>query len=471
MRLLRRGERDFLIVDENAGVGGTWWVNRYPGCGCDVQSHLYSLSFAPRPDWTRHFAGRDEIQAYLEDCVDADGLGPHLRLGTRIVRAEWDAQAALWRVWDQHGTERTARLLIPALGGLSRPNVPDIPGLEHFSGRVIHSQQWPDDLVVEGQRVAVIGTGASAIQFIPEIQPRVARLDVYQRTPPWILPKPDRPIGPLRRRLYRAFPPARLAVRLAIYSLLEMRLPAFNRFPALSAWHRRRARRLLARQVPDPALRQKLTPDYAMGCKRVLMSNDYYPALTGSNTSLIDGAASAIEADAVIDAKGVSRPTDLIIFGTGFEATAPVPAGMILGRQGQDLAEVWQQGPFAYKGTAVPGFPNLLMLLGPNTALGHNSVILMIESQIRYILEALDYIDQQSIDRLEVTREATRTWDHDVQQKLTGTVWNAGGCASWYLHPESGRNTTLWPASTLNFRFQTRSFDPQAFDLSQRETG
>ncbi len=464
IRLRRSGFEDFVVLDAESGVGGTWWVNRYPGCACDVQSHLYSLSFAPRADWSRRFAGRAEIQGYLEDLVVRHGLAPHLHLETRVVRARWHESEHAWRVHDQRGRVFAGRMLVSAIGGLSRPAWPDIPGLADFDGPVIHSQRWPDELNLKHQRVAVIGTGASAIQFVPHLQREARAVAIYQRSAQWILPRPDRAIAPWKQALYRRFPPARLALRLGQFVLLESRLPAFARWPWMTVLHRRKARRHLQRQVADPRLRAKLTPDYAMGCKRVLMSNDYYPAVAESNVELVTDPIERIEGREIIDRTGCRRTADLIILGTGFQATRPIPAGMIIGREGRDLAEVWAEGPQAYKGSTVAGFPNFFTLLGPNTALGHNSVLLMIEGQIRYLLDMLRFMQRHGETRIEVRNEAQRDWNENLQRRLARTVWNRGGCGSWYLHPRSGRNATLWPRFTSTFRWHCRRFDPAAYE-------
>jgi cation diffusion facilitator CzcD-associated flavoprotein CzcO len=435
-----------------------------------VQSHLYSLSFAPNPDWSRHFSQRAEIQSYLQRCVDRSDLKKHLRLDTRVVQARWEASERRWAVIDQHGSIRRCRLLVPAIGGLSRPKWPDIEGLKDFSGLVAHSQQWPEQLDLKDKRVAVIGGGASAIQFVPRIAEQVSQLDLYQRTPQWILPKPDRPIGPLRRAVYRHFPPARLLVRFGLFLLLETRLPAFNRFPWLSAYHRRQARALLIRQVPDPDLRRQLTPDYAMGCKRVLMSNDFYPALMRDNVELVTTAIDRVSESGIIDCRGQHRKVDLILLATGFRATDPIPPGLIIGRDGHDLGRIWHEGPSAYKGTTVHGFPNLFMLLGPNTALGHNSVLLMIESQFNYLIKAFAFMERIDADAIEVSQSAQQDWNREMNRRLEGTVWNQGGCASWYLHTNSGRNTTLWPDFVHRFRRLTRKFDPGAYECHLRST-
>lgn len=462
IQLLQQGLNDFIIAEAEGGVGGTWWVNRYPGCACDVQSHLYSLSFAPNAEWTRRFPPRAEIQRHLENSVERFGLARHLRLNTSVRQARWDAAGARWTILDQHGQRYRARLLVSAIGGLSRPLIPDLPGLGDFNGKVFHSQQWPDQMDLGGQRVAVIGGGASAIQFVPQIAPVVEQLDLYQRTPQWILPKPDRPIAVWKRRLFRWLPPLRLLRRFSYFLLLESRLPAFNWSSRLTWLHRRRALRHLRHQVKDPALRQRLVPDYAMGCKRVLMSNDFYPALDRDNVSFNDGPIESIQPEGVVGSDGCLRPAEVLILATGFEATRPVPEGLILGRDGLDLARAWSDGPSAYKGSAVHGFPNFFTLLGPNTALGHNSVLLMIESQIRYILGALQVM-RGGRRSLEVTADRQRDWNSKLDQTLARSVWSRGGCASWYLHPVSGRNTTLWPDFTFRFSRQTARFDVDAY--------
>ncbi|MEE4639413.1 MAG: NAD(P)/FAD-dependent oxidoreductase [Wenzhouxiangella sp.] len=467
IQLRQSGFNDFVVLDAESGVGGTWWVNRYPGCACDVQSHLYSLSFAPKPDWSSRFAHRAEIQRYLENLVFLHDLRRHLHLDTRVVQARWDEAEHRWRVRDQRGRLFECRILVSAIGGLSRPAWPDIPGLADFDGPVIHSQRWPRSLALDGQRVAVIGTGASAIQFIPWLQRQARAVAIYQRSAQWILPKPDRLIPAWTQSLYRRLPAARLGLRLSQFLLLESRLPAFVRWPWMTVIHRRKALRHLRRQVADPVLRDQLTPGYAMGCKRVLMSNDYYPAVAAANAELITERIARIEGREIIDQKRRRRTADLIVLGTGFQATRPVPEGMIIGCRGRDLAEEWADGPEAYKGSVVAGFPNFFTLLGPNTALGHNSVLLMIESQIRYLLDTLKHMQRNGRTRIEVHASAQHDWNATLQRKLAGTVWNRGGCGSWYLHPESGRNATLWPRLTTTFRRQCRRFDASAYQLSR----
>lgn len=466
IRLRQSGRDDFVVFDKAAGVGGTWWVNRYPGCACDVPSHLYSLSFAPNPDWTRHYARRAEIQAYLEGLVDEHGLADHLRLETEIVRAEWLERKRCWALSDQHGRRYTARVLVSALGGLSRPSWPDLPGLDRFAGQVVHSQQWPDELDLGGKRVAVVGTGASAAQFVPHVAQEAEHLTVFQRTPAWIIPRRDRPVGARRRRLFRRFPFLLRLVRFAICTRNELRVPALVQWHWLGAGHRWLAHRHRRAQVEDPETRKKLRPNYEIGCKRVILSDDFYPTFNRDNVNLVDRAVVRITETGVVDANGRHHPAEALILATGFRATQPVPEGLIIGRGGRDLACQWRDGPVAYKGTTMHGFPNLFMLLGPNTALGHNSVLLMIEAQMRYLLSALDQFEAGN-SAFEVKRDAEAYWNNWIEKRLARSVWNAGGCRSWYLHPRSGRNTTIWPGFVFDFRHCLRRFDRQAYHVER----
>ncbi|SEP11366.1 flavin-containing monooxygenase [Aquisalimonas asiatica] len=463
IQLKAYGEHDFVVFEKERGIGGTWWVNHYPGCACDVQSHLYSFSFALNPDWSRRYATQPEIRDYLQRCADRYGVCPHVRLQTAVEHLQWNHGGQYWTLTDSNGDTWTGDIVVSGMGGLSRPAFPDVPGIERFRGHAFHSQQWDHDHTLAGKRVAVIGTGASAIQFVPQIQPHVERLDLYQRTPPWIVPKPDRPVRPWQQRLYRAVPAVQRVVRAGIYTLLEGRVLPFAIAPRLMALPRRQALAHLRRQVADADLRRKLTPYYTFGCKRVLIADDYYPAVCADNVELITSGVREIREHGIIDADGRERQVDTLIFGTGFSAADPIPEGMIFGRDGRDLGREWQGGPSAYKGTTVTGFPNLFMLMGPNTGLGHSSVVYMIESQIRYVLDAIRRMDRHGIASVEVRPEAQHAFNARVQRRLSGTVWNVGGCRSWYLHPVSGRNVTLWPDFTWRFRLQTRRFDLQAY--------
>jgi len=465
IRLRQSGEQDFLIFEKAGSVGGTWRDNHYPGCACDVQSHLYSFSFAPNPGWSRMFSPQPEIRAYLEDCTDRFGLRPNLRLNHELRHAAWDEAAGGWRLEMADGKVVRARVLVSGMGGLSRPSYPDIPGLDSFEGECFHSQHWNHAYALQGKRVAVIGTGASAIQFVPQIAPKVAQLDLYQRTPPWIMPKPDREVSAAEQWLFRRLPFTQKLVRTGIYWMLESRVLGFVAHPKLMKVVERIARRHLARQVRNPRLRATLTPDYTIGCKRVLISNDYYPALTRSNVDVVTTGISRVERDAVILRDGSRRPVDCIILGTGFHATDPLPRGVIAGRDGVDLLDAWGDGAQAYLGTTVAGFPNLFFVVGPNTGLGHSSMVFMIESQVAYILDALRRMRREGVQAVEVREPVQRAFNEGLQGKLGHAIWSAGGCASWYIDPRSGRNTTLWPGFTWQFRRATASFRMTDYEI------
>lgn len=463
IQLKKRGERDFVLFEREAGVGGTWRVNHYPGCACDVQSHLYSYSFEPNPNWSRMYAPQAEIKSYLEGCAEKYRLMPFIRLNTPITSARWDESAGLWRLEDGHGNHYSADILISGMGGLSTPAYPNIPGMDTFKGKLFHSQQWDHDYDLRGKRVAVIGTGASAIQFVPQIQPKVARLDLYQRTAPWILPKPDRSISEAEQFLFKRLPAVQQAMRGAIYTALEARVAGFTINPRLMVIAKRWALNHIRSQIRNPELRQKVTPDYTIGCKRILLSNDYYPALDHPNVDVITTGIREIRPHSVVTVDGVERQVDAIILGTGFAATDPVPHNLVFGRNGVDLAEQWKSGPEAYKGTTVTGFPNLFFIVGPNTGLGHSSMVYMIESQITYILDALKQMEKRRIKVLEVKADKQADFNRKIHSQLNESVWNTGGCMSWYRHPVSGKNTTIWPSYTWRFRQITKEFDLHAY--------
>ncbi|AYC32644.1 NAD(P)/FAD-dependent oxidoreductase [Pseudomonas cavernae] len=465
IRLKQQGEDDFLLFEKEGGVGGTWRVNNYPGCGCDVQSHLYSFSFEPNPKWTRMFAKQPEIQSYLEGCWEKYRLQDKTLLGSEITHLKWDELRELWHITDAQGNQYSAQFVVSGMGALSTPSIPKLKGLEKFKGTVFHSQQWNHDFDLTGKRVAVVGTGASAIQFVPQIQQQVAQLDLYQRTAPWIMPKPDRAISERERARFKHFPLAQKLWRGLLYTMLESRVIAFA--PRLLKVAQTVGKLYINKQIKDPVLRAKVTPDYTMGCKRVLISNDYYPSLVQPNVSVITDGVQEIRAGSIVTANGQEREVDAIIFGTGFMPSDPLPRGVVFGRDGVDLLDTWPQGPEAYKGTLTAGFPNLFFLMGPNTGLGHNSMVYMIESQIHYVLGALDLLDQRQLRSLEVKREAQDKFNAKLQGTLGSTVWNAGGCMSWYLHPVSGRNCTVWPGFTWRFRMLTRNFDPAAYHFSR----
>jgi cation diffusion facilitator CzcD-associated flavoprotein CzcO len=457
IRLARAGGTDFLVFDKADDVGGTWQANTYPGCACDVPSHLYSFSFARNPDWSDTFSGQPEIWDYLRRCVDRFGIRPHLRLGHTVHAAAWDEAAQRWRIETSQGAF-TARVLISATGPLSEPSIPDIRGLDSFQGTVFHSARWPVGHDLTGRRVAVVGTGASAIQFIPEIAPTVTALTVFQRTPPWVMPRRARPISRLERGVYRTVPGAQRLARTAIYWGREALAVGFLH-PRLGRAAQAMAARHLRRRVPDPALRAKLTPAYAMGCKRVLLSNDYYPALARDNVDVVVEPIREVRPHGIVTADGVEHGVDTIILGTGFHATDPPIARHIRGRDGRTLADAWTPTMRAYLGTAVAGFPNLFLLLGPNTGLGHTSVVLMIESQLTHIVAALRHLRRTGRVAIEPAPEAERRYAERIDAKMATTVWSVGGCRSWYLDA-NGHNSTLWPGFATAFRLRLRRFRP-----------
>lgn len=458
IRLRQAGMNDFLIAEKADSVGGTWRDNHYPGCACDVQSHVYSFSFAPNPRWSRMFARQPEIRTYLEACTQRFGVEPHLRFGHELVSASYDEQQHRWQMRFANGQQWSARVLVSGMGGLSRAALPDIPGLSTFKGKTFHSQQWDHRYALEGKRVAVIGTGASAIQFVPQIAPRVAQLNLFQRTPPWIMPKADRAVKPFEQWLFRHLPFTQKIMRAGLYCMLESRAFGFAIHPSLMKSAQKIAERHLRRQVADPKLRAKLTPDYTMGCKRILISNDYFPAVSRQNVSVVSTGIERIDEDAVVTADGVRHPVDCVIFGTGFQVADPFPRGVIRGKGGVDIVDTWRDGAHAYLGTTLPGYPNFFMIVGPNTGLGHNSMVYMIESQVDYVLRALHIMQAGRTTAIEVRPHVERAYNEQIQQKLGRAIWSTGGCKSWYLDPNTGKNTTLWPGFAFRFRQATRGF-------------
>ncbi|WP_433608738.1 flavin-containing monooxygenase [Dactylosporangium sp. CA-139114] len=457
IRLKQRGRTDFVVFERADELGGTWRENSYPGCACDVPSQVYSFSFALNPRWTSTYSPQDEIWAYLRACADRFGVRPAIRFGTEVRAAAWDH--GRWRIETSAGTW-TADVLIAAGGPLNEPVIPKLPGLETFRGEAFHSARWNHDAELAGRRVAVIGTGASAIQIVPAIQPVAGTLTLFQRTPAWVMPRGERLLRPWEQRMYGRIPGVQRLVRALAYWQTEATVLAFLR-PALMRLAERAALANLRRAVRDPALRARLTPDYRMGCKRVLKSDDYYPALARDNVEVVTDAIAEVRPHAVVTRDGTEHPADVIVFGTGFRVTDLPIAERIRGRDGRSLAEHWQGSPQALRGTTVAGFPNLFLLLGPNTGLGHNSVVLMIEAQIAYVLAALKTLDRTGIRALEPRPEAQARFVARVDRRMAGTVW-ATGCRSWYLD-STGRNSTLWPGSTWAYRLKMRRFDRDAY--------
>lgn len=463
IQLKRHGYDDFVVLERATDVGGTWRDNTYPGCACDIPSHLYSFSFAPNPNWSRVYSPWREIQGYLRNCATRFGILPHIRWNSELVDASWNEDEARWYITTAQG-KLSADILILGNGPLNEPSLPAIPGIENFEGTLFHSSRWRHDYDLMGKRVAVIGTGASAIQFVSHIQPRVEQLFLFQRTPPWIVPRLDHTIPHWQRRLFRLLPLTQRLVRAKMYWQREITVLGLVYRSRIMENAAKIAQEHRERQVADPELRAKLTPHYAMGCKRILVSDDFYPALTHPNVHVITEHIREVRAHSIVTSDGEEREIDTIICGTGFHVTDTRLPNYIHGRDGQTLAASWQPDPTAYLGTAVAGFPNMFLLIGPNTGLGHNSMVYMIESQIAYLLDCLRFMERRNLEVVEVRPEAQEAYDAEMQKRMQGTVW-VSGCASWYLDA-NGRNTTIWPGFTFDFRRRTRHFDAQRYALA-----
>jgi cation diffusion facilitator CzcD-associated flavoprotein CzcO len=460
--LKRAGHEDFVILERASDVAGTWRDNTYPGCACDVPSHLYSFGFAPNPTWSSTFSPQQEIYEYIRRVAREQGLYEHCRFGVDVEQADWDDDALQWKLRTSAG-DMTAGSIASAAGPLSEPAIPDIPGLHDFKGTIFHSAAWNHERDLRGERVAVIGTGASAIQFVPRIQPEVAQLHLFQRTPPWIMPRPDRPLTRFEKQLYKRFPKAQIAMRGAIYWGREsFAIPMLHH--QLSKIIKRAGLRHLHHQVKDPELRAKLTPNYEPGCKRILVSNDYFPSLTKPNVEVVTDGISEIREHSVVDANGVEREVDTIILGTGFHVTDLPIAERVRGRDGRTLAEHWDGSLQALRGTTVVGFPNLFFVLGPNTGLGHTSVVLMAEAQAGYIRQALEHMKRARVGAIEPRQAMQDAWNAEIQRKSAGTVWLNGGCKSWYID-RNGTNSTLWPDHTFRFFRAVKRFDPSEYRI------
>lgn len=462
--LQRAGIHDFVIVERSHDVGGVWRDNSYPGAACDVPSHLYSFSFEPNPAWSHVFAPQPEIHAYLQHCARKYGLARHLRFGAEVERARYDEAHALWRVTLADGTTLSAAVLVSGTGQLSRPAMPDLPGIDTFRGRAFHSAHWDHDTPLAGKRVAVVGTGASAIQFVPAIAGDVQRLVVFQRSPAYVMPRPDRAYRPWEKALFRGLPWAMNLYRASIYLRYESRAIAFTRLHGLMDFAVGRPfRKLLARDVPSAALRERLTPDYPIGCKRILLSSDYLAAMSRDNVELVTQRIRRVTEDGIETADGAHHPVDAIIYGTGFAATEFLSPMRITGRDGLDLNDAWRRGAQAYLGLTVPGFPNFFMLYGPNTNLGHNSIVYMLESQIAHVMRCVRAMRRDGACAIDVDARRYRRFNARVQQRLAGSVWSS--CKSWYVDA-SGHNSTNWPGFTLTYRWITRFAGLRAYRFS-----
>ncbi len=453
----------YIVLEQADSIGGTWRDNTYPGAACDVPSNLYCFSFAPNPKWSRTYPAQSEIQDYMNVCVGSFGIRQQILFNKKVSCARFDAQRKLWRVEVNGGAEYfEARSLVMGVGGLSRPRMPDIAGLETFAGALFHTARWRHDLSLEGKRVGIIGTGASAIQVVPEIADKVRQLDVFQRTPPWIIFKPDFAISIWHRWLRARLPILQKINRAYTYLWHESWAIGFTRFPAFLKTVQRLAGVFMWFNIRDKKLREKLEPNYVIGCKRILLSNDYFPALKKSNVNLITDTIERVTPNGIRTHDGREHKLDIIIASTGFlaaEAGSPFP---VFGTDGRELNQQWKNNPSAYLGVTVSGFPNFFIMTGPNTALGHNSMIYMIESQANYVMSALQQLEQLPDTAFDIPQQMQTLYNEALQKRLSKTVWNTGGCSSWYL-ANNGRNTTLWPDFTFVYRHKTRRFDVEHY--------
>lgn len=447
---LQRAGFSYRVLEQDRDIGGTWRDNTYPGCGCDIPAPLYSFSFAQRANWTRLFANQREIFRYLQEFAVRSGVTRHIDLATTVMSAHWRESRQCWAVHTSSGSVLHCRYLVSATGLLRRPQYPAIAGRERFRGSVFHSARWDHAVPLQGKRVAVIGSGASAIQFVPKIAPDVEQLTVFQRSPGWVVPKADRTLS-ARQHRWRRFAPYRWYVRSRLFWIHERRVKGFVDTSAGMPDAERLARSLLQRKVIDPNVRDALTPDYAIGCKRLLLSNDYYPTFNRDNVTLVTSPVAEMTADRVIAADGQQHAADVVIYATGFDTQFAFSDIEIVGSDGERLVDHWQEGPAAYLGTTVSGFPNYFVMLGPNSALGHNSQIFMIEAQTRYIMSCLKTARRRKLGILTVRPSVEQTFNDWLQGRLVHSVWQAGGCRSWYQHPVTGKNTALWPSSAIAF--------------------
>lgn len=465
IRLARESERSFLILERADDVGGTWRDNSYPGVACDIPSHLYSFSFRPKTDWGQFYATGAEIQKYLTDSARQEGLLPHLRFATEVLEMRWQPDSTRWYLETTTGRYH-CRVLVVAAGRLSEPRIPEIPGLADFAGPVFHSSEWDHSVGLAGRRVGVVGTGASAIQIAPNISGVAESVVLFQRTPAYIVPRADRAYSDVEMRVFARVPGAIERLRSQLFWDAEAGFAKRIGLPTAVAEFRDVALGHLASQVADPALRALLTPDYEIGCKRVALSDEFYPAISSGAVRLEPSALTSLDGDRASAASGAEYELDVLVLATGFHTTRPPFATRVFGRGGLALSERWSRGMVAHASTTVAGFPNLFVIDGPNASLGHNSAVHMIETQIAFILGALDHLEIVNGEVLEVSREAEDAWVSEIDRRSAGTVWLTGGCASWYVDDRSDRLTLLWPDFAFAFRDEVGTFDPRGYRVS-----
>lgn len=462
-KLKRSGDDDFLIVDRSNDVGGTWRDNRYPGAACDVPSHLYSFSFRLKSDWSRVFSPATEIWEYVVETAREEGLMPHIRLGCELISADWNDETQRWLVTTTGG-DFDCQVLVTAMGHLADGKYPNIPGLKDFTGHLMHSAQWDHSVDLTGKRIAVIGSGASAIQITPAMGDIAGELVVFQRTAPYVIPRPDRAYTDAEKRMFARSPEMMEELRSEVFWGLEYNYAQRRGMPRAIAEAYAMANGHRNNQVTDPVLNAKLTPDYEIGCKRVLISDVYYPTFAKPHVTLEASALERVEGNTVFSADGNSYEVDAIVCATGFEAIEPPFAPLIHGKDGQTLAGHWDQGMQAYQSITVPGFPNLFITNGPNTGLGHNSVLFVVESQIEHIQQALRYLEESDASSLEALPQAEEGYLDWVRHRSEGTVWLDGGCSNWYVDPRTNRLTVTWPDYAYAFRTVNGDFTPESYN-------
>jgi cation diffusion facilitator CzcD-associated flavoprotein CzcO len=460
--LRRAGRRDVTVFERSERPGGVWHHNHYPGAACDVPSHLYEFSFAPNPNWSRRFAPQAEIHAYIEDVARREGVLDDIRTSTEVHSARWDEERGRWTLQTSGGAHE-ADILVTACGQLSTPAVPDIPGLDSFQGPVFHTARWRHDIELAGRRVAVVGTGCSSIQVVPAIQPLAGQVDVYQRSPGWTFPKMDYAYRERTKRLFARLPLVQRLDRALTFAFMELAAAAMTSQRWLLPVLRAVARRQITRSIDDPRLRRKVTPTDEVGCKRVMLTDEWYPALTRPNVELVTERIVEVTPGGIRTADGTERAADVLVLGTGFRAHGFVAPMEIVGRGGRTLAEQWSQVARAYLGMSVPGFPNLFMLYGPNTNGGTGSVIYTIEAGIGHVLAALDRLEQTGAERIEVRAEAARDFDRELRAALAGSVWHTG-CTNWYVDAD-GNDPNQWPWLWSTYRRRTARLAPDAYEL------
>ncbi|HHW52089.1 flavin-containing monooxygenase [Acinetobacter towneri] len=464
IRLLQRNIHNFVILEKSNEVGGTWRENQYPGAACDVQSHLYSLSFVPKTDWSKRYAEAPEIFQYIQDVVQQFNLREYCQFNSEVVHTEYHEKDCVWHVALKDGRQLSCQYLVFASGPLHVPQIPHIKGIEKFQGKVFHSSQWDHQYNLNSKVVASIGTGGSAIQYIPEIAPQVKQLYVMQRTAAWVIPRDERKYLNIEKKLFKQADWFRKLHRARLYWSNESRaIPIMQ--PSVMKYTQKLAEAFIRFQVKDKQLAQKLTPDYIMGCKRILVSNKYFPTFNRDNVELVTDAIQELTADSIITKDGKMRKIDCLIYGTGF-ITDPriyLQPFSCIGEHGVELKQAWKDGAESYYGISHKGFPNLFQLLGPNTVLAHNSVIFMIESQVDYILQMMDLVAQSQSNAIVVKDQVQDQFNHDVQDMLNNTVWQSG-CVSWYQQ-DGGKNFALWPTYTWKYWLKTKSLHPSDFRL------